>query len=105
MAIPNHFHTRSFDRNQDNCPDLVFGCVDTRAAHKAIEDSFSRALSRVCYWLDLGNDAASGQFVLGQPLNARNRRKADRLRTVSELFSEIADAAAGERPVAELFGC
>jgi PRTRC genetic system ThiF family protein len=43
-AIPNHFHARSFDRNQDRCPDLVIGCVDTRAARKAIEDSFSRGV-------------------------------------------------------------
>ena len=71
-AIPSHFHGRSFDRNQDRCPDLLIGCVDTRAARKAIEDSFSRALSRTCYWLDLGNNAASGQYILGQPLNARN---------------------------------
>jgi PRTRC genetic system ThiF family protein len=98
-AIPNHFHARSFDRSQDRCPDLVIGCVDTRAARKAIEDSFSRTLGRTCYWLDLGNNAASGQFVLGQPLNARNRRKADRLRTVSELFPEITAAEGGEDPL------
>ena len=48
------------------------------------------------YWLDLGNNAASGQYVLGQPLNRANRRNADRLRTVSELYPEIVDAAAGE---------
>lgn len=95
-AIPSHFHARSFDRSQDSRPDLVIGCVDTRAARKAIEGAFSRALSQTCYWLDLGNNAASGQFVLGQPLNARNRRKRDRLRTVSELYPEIVDAAAGE---------
>jgi PRTRC genetic system ThiF family protein len=98
-AIPNHFHVRSFDRNQDRCPDLVIGCVDTRATRKAIEDSFSRTLCRTCYWLDLGNNAASGQFVLGQPLNARNRRKVDRLRTVSELFPEITAAGEGEDPL------
>jgi PRTRC genetic system ThiF family protein len=98
-AIPNHFHANSFDRNQDRCPDLVLGCVDTRTARKGIEDSFSRALNRTCYWLDLGNNSASGQYVLGQPLNARNRRKADRLRTVSELFPEIIDAEAGEDPL------
>lgn len=46
--------------------------------------------------LDLGNNAASGQYVLGQPLNRVNRRKADRLRTVSELYPEIADPSAGE---------
>lgn len=99
QAVPNHFHARSFERSHDKCPDLVIGCVDTRAARKSIEDSFSRALNRVCYWLDLGNNAASGQFVLGQPLNARNRRKAARLRTVSELYPEIIDTEPGEDPL------
>lgn len=96
QAVPNHFHAKCFDRNRDRCPDVVIGCVDTRAARRAIEDSFSHALNHTCYWLDLGNNAASGQYVLGQPLNTRNRRKAERLRTVSELYPEIADTAAGE---------
>src|SRR6201993_5366054 len=47
-AIPTHFDARPFDRNQDRCPDLVIGCVDTRAARKTISDSFSRALGQVC---------------------------------------------------------
>jgi len=98
-AAPNHFHARSFDRNQERCPDVLIGCVDTRAARRAIEHSFTRTLSRTCYWLDLGNNAASGQYVLGQPLNARNRRKAERLRTVSELYPEIIDTDAGEDPL------
>ncbi|HLH36229.1 MAG TPA: PRTRC system ThiF family protein [Alloacidobacterium sp.] len=96
QAIPNQFHARSFERHYDRCPDLVIGCVDTRAARRAIEGSFSHALNRVCYWLDLGNSAASGQYVLGQPLNARNRRRAERLRTVSELYPEIVNENAGE---------
>jgi len=98
-AIPNHFHARSFDRHRDVTPDVLIGCVDTRAARNAIEQSFTRALGHTCYWLDLGNNAASGQYVLGQPLNAHNRRKADRLRTVSELYPEIVDADAGEDPL------
>ena len=98
-AIPNHFHPRSLERGQDRCPDLVVGCVDTRSARKAIQDSFSRTLSQTHYWLDLGNNAVSGQYVLGQPLNARNRRKANRLRTISELYPEIIDAEAGEDPL------
>ena len=73
--------------------------VGTRGARKAIDESFSRILSRTSYWLDLGNNAASGQYVLGQPLNARNRRKAGRLRTVSELYPEIIDADASEDPL------
>jgi PRTRC genetic system ThiF family protein len=95
-AVPNHFHARSLERDHDKTPDVLIGCVDTRAARKAIEQSFTRALRGTCYWLDLGNNAASGQYVLGQPLNARNRRKADRLRTVSELYPEITDTDAGE---------
>jgi hypothetical protein len=45
------------------------------------------------------NNAASGQYILGQPLNSQNRRRAARLRTVSELYPEIVDAAAGEDPL------
>lgn len=99
QAVPNHFHARSFERDHDRCPDLVIGCVDTRSARRAIEESFARALKYTRYWLDIGNNAASGQYVLGQPLNARNCRKAERLRTVSELYPEILDEGAGEDPL------
>jgi PRTRC genetic system ThiF family protein len=85
--------------NHDRNPDLLIGCVDTRAARAVIERSVSRKSSYVTYWLDLGNNASSGQFVLGQPLNGRNRRKAERLRTVAELYPEIADGAASEDPL------
>jgi len=98
-AIPNHFHAKSFERSHDRSFDLLIGCVDTRAGRKAIEESFTKSLRATCYWLDLGNNAASGQYVLGQPLNARNRRKAERLRTVSELYPEIIDTDAGEDPL------
>jgi PRTRC genetic system ThiF family protein len=98
-AIPNHFHARSFDRHQDRCPDLVIGCVDTRSARKAIAESFSGGFGHVHYWLDLGNNAASGQYVLGQPLNGCNRPKAERLRTVSELYAEVIDVDGGEDPL------
>jgi len=98
-AMPNHFDERFLNRYFDWRPDVLIGCVDTRAARKAIEGSFTRVLSSTCYWLDLGNNAASGQYVLGQPLNARNRRKAVRLRTVSELYPEVIDTKAGEDPL------
>ena len=98
-AIPNRFHARSFESDRGNVPDVLIGCVDTREARKAIEESFIHELSGTCYWLDLGNNTASGQYVLGQPLNGRNRRKAERLRTVSELYPEIVDADAGEDPL------
>ncbi len=68
--------------------DIVIGCVDTRAARATIAKC-AEDWSEVDYWLDLGNNADSGQFVLGEPLNRRNRRHRLRLRTVSELFPEV----------------
>src|SRR3989441_2888080 len=71
--------------------DIAIGCVDTRASRQLIQARVQGLRSRVAYWLDLGNSADSGQFVLGQPLNGLNRRSALRLRTASELFPEIVD--------------
>jgi PRTRC genetic system ThiF family protein len=68
--------------------DIVIGCVDSRKARAAIAKC-AEDWSEVDYWLDLGNNADSGQFVLGEPLNRRNRRHRLRLRTVSELFPEV----------------
>lgn len=70
--------------------DIVIGCVDTRAARATIQEHVT-GNATVSYWLDLGNGAGGGQFVLGQPWNSRNRRRAGRLRTVAELFPEVAD--------------
>jgi len=67
--------------------DFVIGCVDTRKARRAIHKWVSN--SRVLYWLDLGNNAASGQFVLGQPHNPANRKRKLRLPTVADLYPEI----------------
>jgi PRTRC genetic system ThiF family protein len=98
-AEPTNFNERTLDRVNDTSLDILIACVDTRAARNTIERALTKTRNRTAYWLDLGNNAASGQFVLGQPLNARNRRKADRLRTVSELYPEIIDAAGGEDPL------
>jgi PRTRC genetic system ThiF family protein len=67
--------------------DILIGCVDTRKARRSINRWVQR--SRVLYWLDLGNTASSGQFVLGQPNNSANRKKKDRMPTVAELYPEI----------------
>lgn len=75
--------------------DIVISCVDTRSARAEIQRLVG-GNATVTYWLDLGNGADGGQFVLGQPLNRRNPRRAARLRTVGELFPEIADTALAE---------
>ncbi|MGD0894102.1 MAG: PRTRC system ThiF family protein, partial [Terracidiphilus sp.] len=98
QAHPEHFHKDSLRTNSAG-PHLIIGCVDTRAARRAILSAVTRANDSTVYWLDLGNNASSGQYVLGQPLNAVNRRSAGRLRTVAELYPEIADTEAGEDPL------
>ncbi len=86
-ALPAHLTSQTDISNFD----IVIGCVDTRAARQLIHARVQGWRNRVAYWLDLGNSEHAGQFVLGQPLNARHRRSAERLRTAAELFPEIVD--------------
>ncbi|MGF6383409.1 PRTRC genetic system ThiF family protein [Paraburkholderia atlantica] len=69
--------------------DLVIGCVDTRAARKAILDTVGETHA---YYLDCGNDTDRGQVVLGQTM-PRCQRKAspDRLPHVGDLFPDLVD--------------
>jgi PRTRC genetic system ThiF family protein len=69
-------------------PDIVIGCVDTRAARAVIAKSVASS-GTTGYWLDHGNHATGGQFVLGEPQNARNKRSRLRLRTAAELYGEL----------------
>ena len=91
-AIPGHLkpggHIARSYSGDDLRAHIVVGCVDTRAARAAIRDAVSN-WSNVSYWLDLGNSADSGQFILGEPLNGHNRRAKLRLRTATELYPEI----------------
>jgi len=95
-AIPAHLKpethiSRSYS-GDDLRAHIVVGCVDTRAARAAIRNAVSN-WSTVSYWLDLGNNADSGQFILGEPLNERNRRSSLRLRSAAELYPEVVDAS------------
>ena len=94
-AVPTHLSDRkalsSSHENGFGRTHIVIGCVDTRAARAVVRDA-ARNFSTVNYWLDIGNNADSGQFILGEPLNEVNRRARIRLRTVAEWFPEIVDA-------------
>jgi PRTRC genetic system ThiF family protein len=94
-AVPVHMKAGTFVSRNYSGDDLrahiVIGCVDTRAARSTIRDAVGN-WSTVSYWLDLGNNADSGQFILGEPLNGRNRRSRLRLRTAAELYPEIVDS-------------
>lgn len=83
--------TEYVTRKTQGIVDILISCVDTRTARFHIIRS---PLFKECaYWLDIGNTADGGQFVLGQPKNSRNRRTPHRLPTVAELFPEIATPA------------
>ena len=69
--------------------DILIGCVDTKAARRAIAAAVTASDCGITYYLDLGNGESTGQYVLGEPLNFRNRRKAARLRCVFELYPEM----------------
>ena len=95
-AVPTYLHPGTFISRSYSGDDLrahiVIGCVDTRAARAAIRDAVGKS-SLVSYWLDLGNNADSGQFIMGEPLNERNHRSKLRLRSAAELYPEIVDAS------------
>ena len=95
-------HVRNPGTGYDSTIDFVISCVDTRAARREMHEAFQSRSSpwrHVRYWLDLGNNASNGQFVLGQPLNDINRQSRTRLRTVTELFPSIMDVSLGEGPL------
>lgn len=73
--------------------DLVIGCVDTRNArriiHHALHDAWSPHL-----WLDLGNEAFTGQVILGEAAgNASDANRMMRLPLVTEFYPDILDPA------------
>src|SRR6266849_424528 len=80
-AAPHHV-SASHDLRNDF--DLVIGCVDSRAARAKIHETVTGSWCGIPYWLDIGNNADSGQFVLGQPLNRLNKHRAHRLRACQE---------------------
>ncbi|MCZ2155142.1 MAG: PRTRC system ThiF family protein [Bryobacterales bacterium] len=88
-AIPNHLS----DKTNLERTDILIGCVDTRATRRLIERMITGPRNHVSYWLDLGNHATGGQYVLGQPWNWVNKRSAGRLRTIAELFPDMVDAS------------
>jgi sulfur-carrier protein adenylyltransferase/sulfurtransferase len=77
------------DEGWRGATDIVIGCVDSRKSRKVLMSS--HAFWNSYYWLDIGNNAESGQFVLGQPPNNKVTGEDQRLPTVADLFPEIVD--------------
>ena len=75
--------------------DIVITCVDTASARRAVGAAIADATVKPAYWLDLGNRATDGQFLLGCPEGTPAKRQS-RLPTVLEYFPELADDGAPE---------
>jgi PRTRC genetic system ThiF family protein len=75
VAYPTHV------RHGVDVPDCDFliSCVDTRAARADLARIVRLKTRRFHYWLDTGNNADSGQFVLGEPLRRGRKDRATRL--------------------------
>ena len=72
--------------------DFLISCVDTRAARATLGRIVRLKSRRFHYWLDLGNTASSGQYVLGEPLRPNRKGPSTRLPCVDELFPQIVNA-------------
>jgi PRTRC genetic system ThiF family protein len=88
IGIPTHVR---YGRDVPDA-DFVISCVDTRAARHTVARIVRLKSRRFPYWLDLGNNASSGQFVLGEPLRPNRKGTAMRLRCVDELYPQIVAA-------------
>lgn len=79
--------------------DLLITCVDTAAARRALGQALAAAENTPArwpaYWLDLGNRATDGQFLIGCP-KFGSAGGPQRLPTVLEYFPELADESVAE---------
>lgn len=70
--------------------DILISCVDTASARRALGAALTDGTKRPAYWMDLGNRAGDGQFIIGCP-RRDSRQDCRGLPTVLEYFPEIAD--------------
>lgn len=92
-ALPTHVRS---GRDLPDC-DFLISWVDTRAARATIARIVRLKTRRFHFWLDTGNNADSGQFVLGEPLRPNRKERSTRLPCVDELFPQITKASLDAR--------
>lgn len=76
--------------------DFIIGCVDSKAARNEIRLVVESSHNPV-YWVDCGNESASGQVIVGQG-GYRLRDNPNRLPLVTDLFPEIATGTESNTP-------
>lgn len=70
----------------------VITCVDNNAARRSVHKAVFEK-ERALYWLDMGNEADTGQVVLGESMH---RERKLRLPVVTEIFPSILDESIPE---------
>jgi len=75
--------------------DVLITCVDTASARRALGATLVEGKSSPAYWMDLGNRATDGQFLIGCPKPSAGEGN-QRLPTVLEYFPELADESVAE---------
>lgn len=83
-------------RDVPDC-DFLISCVDTRAARATIAKIVRLKTRKFHYWIDTGNSADSGQFVLGEPIRPNRKDRSTRLPCVDELFPPMIRASLDRR--------
>lgn len=81
-------HGRAPEAAKLDGADILITCVDTASARRVIGAALVAGRSPPTYWMDLGNRAGDGQFIIGCPNREAGRQP---LPTVLEYFPEIAD--------------
>ncbi|MFZ2995182.1 PRTRC system ThiF family protein [Sphingobium sp.] len=88
-------HGRAPDAIGIEGTDILITCVDTASARRALGVALHNGNRAPTYWMDLGNRASDGQYLIGCPDRSTDKRSG-RLPTVLETFPELADEAVAE---------
>jgi PRTRC genetic system ThiF family protein len=70
--------------------DILISCVDTASGRRALGGAIANIKDTPVYWMDLGNRASDGQYLIGCLARASHVQH-ERLPTVLEHFPELAD--------------
>lgn len=74
--------------------DILISCIDTASGRRALGGAIANGKAAPAYWMDLGNRASDGQYLLGCPSRADEQPR--RLPTVLEAFPELADESVAD---------
>lgn len=92
-AIPTDVRS---GRDVPDC-DFLISCVDTRTARATLAKITRLKTRKFHYWLDTGNNADSGQFVMGEPIRPNRKDRPTRLPCIDELFPQMIKASMDRR--------